>query len=175
MRTITIAFLAAPFCLLAADQPVMENPQVASSKGIFEYMKGTVLRSAEKMPEEKYSYKPIDGVRTYGEVLAHIADAQYEFCGAVKEGKPVMKGIEQSAKTKADITGALNDAFAYCEGVYSGLTDASSAALVPFMGMKLTKLALLSLNTAHLDEHYGNLVTYMRMNAIVPPSSEPRK
>ncbi len=175
MRTLAIALFAAPFCILAADQPVMENPQVASSKGIYEYLKGTILKSAEKVPEEKYSFKPTDGVRTYGEVLAHIADGQYEFCGAVKDGKPMMKEVEKTAHTKAEITSALNDAFAYCEGVYAGLTDASSAAMVPFMGLKLTKLALLSLNESHTDEHYGNLVTYMRMNAIVPPSSEPRK
>lgn len=175
MKITAIALLFAPLCVFAADQAAPDNPQVASSKGIYEYMKGMIMKSAAKVPEEKYSYKPTDGVRTYGELLAHVADGQYEFCGVVKDGKPMMKGVEKAAHTKEEITSALKEAFAYCEGVYGDMTDASSSAMVNFFGQKLTKLALMSFNIAHTDEHYGNMVTYMRMNAIVPPSSEPRK
>jgi uncharacterized damage-inducible protein DinB len=124
------------------------------------------------MPEAKLSYKPTEGVRTYGQLLAHIADAQYGFCGAVK-GTPTQKGIEKSnLKTAADLKKALNEAFAFCDSAYEGLTDAASAATISFYGQNPTKLAVLSFNTAHTMEHYGNLVTYMRMNSIVPPSSE---
>jgi uncharacterized damage-inducible protein DinB len=161
--------------VVAADQAAPENPQVASAKGTYVFIRGTVLKSLDKLPEEKYSYKPTDGVRSYGEILAHIADAQFVFCGTAKDGKPTMKGFEKSAHTKAEIESALKESFAYCDAVYAGLTDASSAAMVPFFGQKMTKLAVLALNTAHLDEHYGNLVTYMRMNGVVPPSSEARK
>jgi uncharacterized damage-inducible protein DinB len=168
------------FCLLllsfaALCQSMTDNPQVASSKAFFEQIKGNVLKSADKLPEEKFSFKPTEGVRTYGQLLAHIADAQFIFCGIVKDGKPQMKGIEKSAHTRAEIVQALNDGFGYCEGVYSSLTDAQSAATVSWFGQKRTKLTVLDFNIAHAFEHYGNLVTYMRINGVVPPSSESRK
>lgn len=149
-----------------------QNPQVASTKGFYELIKGNVLKSVDKMPEAKYSYKPAEGVRTYGQILSHIADSQYGICGAAK-GAPQQKGIEASnLKTAAEIKKALTDAFAFCDSAYEGLTDAASAQMVPFFGQTVTKLAVLSFNTAHSFEHYGNLVTYMRANGIVPPSSE---
>lgn len=172
MRTILcLLFLS----FAAFGQSMTDNPQVASSKAFFEQIKGNVLKSADKLPEEKFSFKPVEGVRTYGQLLAHIADAQYIFCGMVKDGKPQMKGIEKSAHTKAEIVQALNDSFGYCEGVYSSLTDAQSAATVSWFGQKRTKLTVLDFNIAHAFEHYGNLVTYMRINGVVPPSSESRK
>jgi uncharacterized damage-inducible protein DinB len=157
---------------LAAAQNAAGNPQLASAKVFYDIIKGNVLKSTDKMPEAKYSYKPVDSVRTYGQLLMHIADAQYVFCGTAK-GARENKGIEKAAlKSKAEIVMALNDAFAFCESTYAGLTDAASAAKVTFIGQEVTKLSVLSLNTAHTYEHYGNLVTYMRMNGIVPPSSE---
>ena len=69
---------------------------------------------------------------------------------------------------------ALKEAFAYCDTVYGGLTDAKAAELVNFGGMRITRLGAMDFNTAHNMEHYGNLVTYMRLNGIVPPSSTPR-
>jgi uncharacterized damage-inducible protein DinB len=107
-------------------------------------------------------------------LFAHIADAQYEFCGVVVEGKGVPKDIEKTRTTKAEIVPALKEAFAYCDGAYAKLTDANAADLVTFFGMRITKLGAMDFNIAHNMEHYGNLVTYMRMNGIVPPSSEPR-
>jgi uncharacterized damage-inducible protein DinB len=156
-------------------QSMTDNPQVASSKAFFEQIKGNVLKSADKMPEDKFSFKPADGVRTYGQLLAHIADAQFLLCGIAKDGKQQMKGIEKSAHSKAEIVKGLNDGFGYCESVYSTLTDAESASTVSWFGQQRTKLTVLDFNIAHAFEHYGNLVTYMRINGIVPPSSEPRK
>ena len=148
------------------------NPQVSSAKGFYGYMKNNVLKTAEKVPEDKYAYKATDDVRSIGQLLAHIADAQYAFCGIVTEGKAQSKNVEKTALTKADIGKALNDSFALCDSAWAGLTDANSADIVQFRG-PVTKLSLMSFTTAHGLEHYGNLVTYMRLLKIVPPSSEP--
>jgi uncharacterized damage-inducible protein DinB len=114
-------------------------------------------------------------VRTVGQLFAHIADGQYEFCGPVAEGKSVSKDIEKTATTKTDIVNALYGAFAYCDAVYAKMTDADAVQIVTvFGGLKATKLGLMDFNTAHNMEHYGNLVTYMRLKNIVPPSSEQR-
>ncbi len=147
------------------------NPQVGSAKAFYGMMKDSVLKTAEKVPEDKYAYRATDEVRSMGQILAHIADAQNFFCGTVKDGKGVSKDVEKTATTKAAITAALNESFALCDAAYAGLTDANSTDIVQFRGPK-TKLGLISFNTAHGMEHYGNLVTYMRLNKIVPPSSE---
>ena len=169
--------LAAALLLTAAlsAQDTPANPLVATSKAIFGIAKGDVLGSIDKFPDSLWSYQPTKAVRTVAQLFAHIADAQYEFCGPVVEGKQVSKDIEKTAKTKAEIVAALNTAFAYCDGALNKMTDADAATIVPFFGMRSTKLGLMDFNTAHVMEHYGNLVTYMRLNNIVPPSSEPRQ
>ena len=96
------------------------------------------------------------------------------FCAAVL-GKPgPAPGIEKSKTTKADLVQAVKDAFAYCDAAYDGLTDAQAGALVKFFGAEQAKATVLSFNTAHNNEHYGNIVTYLRMKGLVPPSSEKR-
>lgn len=172
MRWPVVLFLAVS---TAFAQTGASNPIVASSKVFYSNVKQDILRSAEKVPEDKYAFKPVDTVRTYGQLLAHVADGQYEFCGGAM-GKRDDKGVEQSAKTKADIIAALKTAFAYCDAIYDGMTDAKAAETIPgFGGGKLTRLSLLDFNVAHTMEHYGNLVTYMRIQGIVPPSSESRR
>jgi uncharacterized damage-inducible protein DinB len=158
------------------DNPtVAANPMVASSKVFYSNAKQDLLRSAEKMPEDKYAFKPTDVVRTYGQLLAHVADGQYEFCGAAA-GNHDRKNVEQTAKTKADIVAALKTAFAYCDSIYAGMTDAKAAEMIPaFGGIKITRLSMLDFNVSHTMEHYGNLITYMRIQGIVPPSSEARR
>jgi uncharacterized damage-inducible protein DinB len=169
MKLITAALLF--HGLLAAQQA---NPLTASAKAIYGISKGDILGSVKIIPEDLWSFQPTPDVRTVGQLFAHIADGQYEFCGVASEGKPVMKGVEKTAKTKAEIVSALNEAFAYCDAAFAGMTDAKAPEMVNFGGFKITRLSALDFDTAHNMEHYGNLVTYMRLKNIVPPSSAPR-
>jgi uncharacterized damage-inducible protein DinB len=170
MKLVTSVFFFAAL-LSAQGQPA--NPLIATSKAVYAISKGDVLGSVDVIPEDLWSYQPTKDVRTVAQLFAHIADAQYEFCGPA-QGESVSKDIEKTAKTKADIVPALKDAFAYCDAVYAKLTDADAATIVTFFGMKVTKLGIMDFNIAHNMEHYGNLVTYMRMKGLVPPSSAPR-
>jgi uncharacterized damage-inducible protein DinB len=158
--------------LSAQDKPA--NPLTKTSQAMFAISKGDVMGSVDVIPEDLWSYQPTKDVRTVAQLFAHIADGQYEFCGVATTGKPVMKDIEKTKKSKAEIVGALKEAFAYCEAAYSDMSDAQASEMVPFFGMKITKLGAMDFNFAHNMEHYGNLVTYMRMKGIVPPSSAPR-
>jgi len=174
------ALFALAGTLAAQDAPKTDAPKsgapksalIGTSQGIYALAKGNILRSANKIPEDLWSFKPTPDVRTVGQLFAHIADGQYEFCGAAIEGKMLNKGIETSAKTKTEILAALKDAFAYCDAGYGQLTDASAVELVSAFGQKLTRIGLMDFNISHTLEHYGNLVTYMRLKGIVPPSSE---
>lgn len=148
------------------------NPLSAGAKYMYNMSKNDVLKSAQEMPEANYSFKPVDTVRSFGQLVGHVADAQYEFCSSVVGDGKQSPGIEKSKTSKADLIQALQAAFAYCDQAYNGLTDAHAADIVKFFGHDSPKLTILSFNVAHNMEHYGNMVTYLRMKGLVPPSSQ---
>jgi uncharacterized damage-inducible protein DinB len=137
-------------------------------------VKNNLVRGAEKMPEENYSFKPTPDVRSFGQLIGHVADAQYMICSAVLGEKNPAPDIEKNKTSKADLGQALKDALAYCDKAYDGLTDAQAAQTVKFFGRDQAKATVLSFNTMHNMEHYGNMVTYLRLKGLVPPTSEAR-
>ncbi len=158
--------LAAPLSLSA------QNPLVQSLKGVFDITKTNIMATAEILDDEMYAFRPTDEVRTAGQILAHIADGQFSFCGsAAGEPGAAPENFEQTRTRKAEIIDALEQGFAYCERVFARTTDAGAAAAASFSPTVNTVGGILAFNSAHNYEHYGNLVTYMRINGIVPPSS----
>ena len=166
--TITLVLLAAAL----PAQTGSKSALIGTSQGMYAIAKNDILRSADKIPDNLWSFQPTPEVRTVAQLFAHVADGQYEFCGVASEGKPVAKGIEKSARTKTEIVAAIKQAFDYCDGVYGKMTDASAVETVSFFGRQMTRIGAMDFNIAHTMEHYGNLVTYMRIKGIVPPSSE---
>ena len=170
-----IALAAAPVALHSQETTAApSNPIAASEKGFYTLVSGEVIAAAEKMPEQNYSFKPTPDVRSFGQLVGHVADAQYGFC-SMATGEPTpTKDIEKTKTSKADLVAALKDAVAYCNKAYAGMTDAQGSQMVKMMNYDVARLTVLSVNTAHTDEHYGNMVTYLRLKGIVPPSSEKR-
>ena len=168
----------APLTLLGQDKPQTPatppaNPITQSEKGFYGFVSNAVIGAAQKMPEENYSFKPTPEVRSFGQLVGHVADANYMFCSQVAgEANPSKGSIEKTKTSKADLVAALKDAVAYCNKAFDGMTDAKGSEMVQFRMFHMAKLTLLSLNTAHTDEHYGNMVTYLRIKGIVPPTSE---
>ena len=162
--------------LIAQTAPAASpaNPIVSGEKAIFARAKDNVLRSAEKMPEENYSFRPTPEVRTYGQLIAHVADSQYEFCSPISGKKGPDASVEKTVTSKAGLIQALKDAFAFCDAAYDNLTDADAGTQVKFFDHDMAKSTLMTFNTAHTFEHYGNIITYLRMKGLVPPSSEGR-
>jgi len=172
MMSLMVAMLAAPttFAQTPPADPVSQSIREAWTSA-----KQNLVESAALMAEADYGFKPVTTVRTFGEIVAHVAGANYVFCSAAKgEKTPYSEDhFEKSAKTKAEIVKALGDSVAYCDAAYASLTDRTAGAPVtmPFdMGSKPRSFALVS-NAGHVQEHYGNLVTYFRIKGIVPPSS----
>jgi uncharacterized damage-inducible protein DinB len=165
-------FLAAIPFIIPQLQAQSSDPLSAGAKSLYTMAKNNVLKSAEEMPESGYSFKPTDSVRTFGQLVGHVADGQYEFCSSVVGDDTKAPEVEKSKTTKADLMEGLKTAFAYCDKAYNGLTDAQAASTVKFFGRDMAKLTVLNFNTAHTDEHYGNMVTYLRMKGLVPPSSK---
>jgi uncharacterized damage-inducible protein DinB len=161
----------------AAAAPVAQsgNPISDGIRSQWSGAKRNLQESSEMMPEGSYDYRPVDGVRNFGEILAHVAGANYVFCAAAKGEKPPFAEdhFEKTAKTRAAIMKAVSEANAYCDAAFTALTDASAAQMVPqpFGQGQTARAAVLIAEIGHVNEHYGNLVTYFRINGIVPPSS----
>ena len=167
------AALAVPVALFGQSPAAPPaNPITASEKGFYGYVSNTVIGAAQKMPEENYSFKPVPEVRSFGQLVGHVAEENYFFCSLVTGATSPGKDIEKTKTSKADLVAALKDAVAYCNTAFEGMTDAKGAQMTKFMNFDVAKMTLFSLNTAHTDEHYGNMVTYLRIKGIVPPTSE---
>lgn len=128
-------------------------------------------KTADELSEKMYAYRPTPEVRTAGELIAHVAGSQRMFCAmALGEKVPDEADVEKSAKTKAAIVAALKESNTYCEKAYAQRDD-NLKAPVDVFGEQHPRFYALLMNASHDGEHYGNLVTYMRLNKIVPPSS----
>lgn len=174
------ALVIAGLILVAVPRPASAqsgggNPISGSIRSSWDTAKRYIQQSAELMPEADYGFRPVDTVRTFGQILAHVAGANYVICASAKgEKAPHAEGeFEESAKTRAQIAKALMDSIAYCDAAYAALDDKRAGETVdlPFGMGKGPRSAPLLLNTNHVNEHYGNLVTYFRIKGIVPPSS----
>ena len=171
------ALMLVPGALLAQEKAPAQstppaNPITASEKGFYGFVSGAVLGAAQKMPEENYSFKPTPEVRSFGQLVGHVADASYMFCSqAIGEASPV-KDIEKTKTSKADLVAALKDGVAYCSKAFDSMTDAKGGEMIKLFNFNIARLTVFSINTAHTDEHYGNMVTYLRLKGIVPPTSE---
>ncbi len=125
---------------LANAQEGMPNPIAApnpltTTLSIFRSnMQDKIMKSAEAMPESKYSYRPTKDVRSFAEILNHVADISYTLCSNVKgEAKPVSPTAKVS---KTEIMAYLKSLFDYCDGAYSGFTDAHLNDPADFWGAK---------------------------------------
>ena len=152
------------------------DPISSGVRRAWEGAKRNLTRSAELMPEADYGFRPVSTVRTFGEILAHVAGANYVFCSAAKgEKSPYAEAaFEKTATTRAQIITVLNESLAYCDAAYAALDDRRAAETIDLafgMGKGARALPLMQ-NTGHLQEHYGNLVTYFRVKGMVPPSSQ---
>lgn len=143
---------------------------VGSVAPLFEMVKGYIIASAEQMPEDKYGYQPTPEVRTFGQIVGHVAMTQYWFCNAAT-GQTQEPANFEELTAKADLVAAITTAFNYCAGAYA-MDDAMAMGEVELWGETGTRLWVLAYNATHAWEHYGNLVTYMRANGLVPPSSQ---
>lgn len=142
-----------------------------------------LIAAARKMPAEKFDYRPAPApVRSFGQILAHVADANYLFCSAAAgQPDPIHKdlalpveqvpqdALERRLHDKPEIVEALEASFQFCSGVFGELTDAGLAA--PVAATFGTRATALTLAVYHGGQHYGNVVSYMRASGIEPPTA----
>jgi hypothetical protein len=152
------------------------------------------LDLAKAVPEDKYSWRPMEGVRSFGEVFAHMAGSTLLFCSYagmqpppgpahdlatiyMKRGfeMPEIFASERTLKTKAQVIAAMEQAFREARGLFERLSDTEMEKTTDFFGSTLTMRGLLVRMGDHLSEHLGQSIAYARVNHIVPPWSRPKQ
>jgi uncharacterized damage-inducible protein DinB len=171
-----IHVLAALTLALGLQAPAAPAPAVpsqtlgASTASLYRSVRGFLLNAAKQMPEEHYGFKPTPDVRSFAQLVGHVTNTQYNFCGpVVKKKGPAIN--HETLTTKAELVAALEASLVFCDEAFEGLTDERLHAPAAFGQRTFTAGYLLMFNVAHDNEHYGNMVTYLRLKGLVPPST----
>jgi uncharacterized damage-inducible protein DinB len=164
---VTLASLANAQISPSLPNPIAAPNPLTTTLSIFRSnMQDKIMKSADEMPESKYNYRPTKDVRSFAEILNHVADISYILCSNAKgEARPATATVKGS---KTEIIAYLKGSFDYCDGVYSGFSDAHLNDPADFWGHNTNKMFILTQVGNHDALHYGNLVTYLRLNGLVP-------
>lgn len=148
-----------------------------STKALHATIRRSLAEAAEQMPAEDYAFKPTPAVRSFGQLVAHVANANFFFCAQADNVPPPSTNYEAGDTGKSTVLRALNESLSYCDTTVAGTTDANFSQPVKMLvapGGQTTRGLLLGFNTTHNNEHYGNMVVYLRLRGQVPPSTASR-
>lgn len=147
-----------------------QNPLVAENRPAYNGVKNNLLKAADKMPEDAYSFKATPDLQSFGERVAHVA-GQIGTCSSLTGER---KQNPATGKTsKADLVAALKESFDACDAAWDSMNEKTSMEMVAGRGgAQRSKISMLIGNTVHISEVYGTMTVYMRLKGIVPPSSE---
>jgi uncharacterized damage-inducible protein DinB len=164
-----------PLAALLVASPVSaqmggSDASLAGVKALYESVSGFITKAADQMPEGDYSFKPTPQVRSFGQLIGHVANSSHMFCATAIGEKPSMAGDAEKLSSKAEIVAALKAGFAACNKAHA-MDPSKANEKLDFFGQPHTRMSVLAFNMGHDFEHYGNIVTYMRLKGMVPPSS----
>ena len=146
-----------------------QNAQIAEVRADYQAIRDNILKAAEKMPDADYGFKPTPEIRNFGQLIAHVADAQTGICGIAKG--ETKRGDAASKTIKADLVAAFKASSAACDAVYNSITETEANTIVRSPRGDQSKLGLLIFNVLHDNEMYGTIAVYLRLKGIVPPST----
>jgi len=184
-QALAVAIAIHASCLAASAQTsdggfdkALSPSLAATAKAMHATIRRDVAEAADAMAAEDFGFKPTPDVRSFAQLVGHVINANFFFCSQAKgAAMPTTTNFERVADKPALIKG-LTDALAYCDAVYESTTDADfnqAVALNGFPGMNpkttTSRGAVLIFNTTHNNEHYGNIVVYLRLKGKVPPST----
>jgi len=177
---IMAAMLAVAVLPVSAQTPAQPRPPQTFPvylQAQYATLKGNITGSVDKMLAEHFAFKPVPEVMSYAELLTHIVDTQYGYCSTVKGAANPGASLNFKVTDKAAVAQLVKDSFAYCDDAFAAVTNENALEMLTRGSApnqrQLARVNQLTQLIVHGNEHYGNLVTYMRIKGIVPPSSTP--
>jgi hypothetical protein len=172
---LTLLFIGAALAT-PAQNPATPTPASTPEKDVlrsYNGLKANILKSADKMPAEGYSFKPEPDIRSFARILTHVIEAQVRSCGALNGTAPdALPKVPPETADKSAIVSALQASFAECDKAYAALAAANLMEVVNIGPNTRARVSIAWGNVAHDDEQYASLALYLRLKGIAPPSTE---
>jgi uncharacterized damage-inducible protein DinB len=169
-----IATFAITTLLIAPAFAASASPAEVYGK-LFTAQAEEVISAAEAMPAEKYNFAPADGefkgVRTFAGQVAHIAEAQYFFFSGFGIKPAVDPEAIAKLTSKDEVVKALKDSYAFAQQAVKTITPGNAFEKIAAIDGTDTRASIAALDLAHTNDHYGQMVVYLRLNGIIPPAS----
>jgi uncharacterized damage-inducible protein DinB len=179
VAALALTTLLVPAFAAAADVPVhLAAPQASPAQVFGKLISGQeeeIVAVAEAMPADKYGFAPTSGefktVRTFGEQLTHIASAQYYFFGGFGTKPTIDPKSLAKLTSKDEIVKALKDSFVFAHQAVETITPENAFRVMEERDGTNTRASITAFSIGHTENHYGQMVEYLRMNGIIPPAS----
>jgi uncharacterized damage-inducible protein DinB len=171
---ISIPISAAAQTTDAGFNEALSGSMASVVKTMHATIRQNLAEAAQNMPADEYSFKATPQVRSFAEIVGHVVNANFFFCSQAKGEPPPSKENFENVTDKTALVKGINDALKYCDDVYNGTTDANFNTPITMAGpakKQASRGSVLVFNTTHNNEHYGNLIVYMRLKGHVPPST----
>src|SRR5262245_11328654 len=171
---VTISISAEAQTTDAGFNEALSGSMASVVKAMHATIRQNLADAAQNMPAEEDSFKATPQVRSFAEIVGHVVNANFFFCSQAKGEPPPSKENFEKVADKAALVKGINDSLKYCDDVYNETTDANFNTLITMAGpakKQASRGSVLVFNTTHNNEHYGNLIVYMRLKGHVPPST----
>ena len=169
----TLVAAQAPSAAPTAPPTPVKLTAAADVQRAYNGLKGNILKAADKMPADSYSFRPTPDIRTFARVVNHVSEAQLRYCGVLNGTSPdALPKVPSETADKAAIVAALQASFAECDKAYAALTDENLLQMLTIGPITRTRIGFAWGNVSHDNEQYATLALYMRLKGLVPPSSE---
>ncbi len=175
MNRMKIAFAAAGLTLATAafgQAPAAPTGPAAEVAAAYNRLKPNILKAADKMPADSYSYKPTPEIRTFARVVNHVTEAQFHTCGALLGTTFPDSSVPPETADKAAVITALKASFDACDKAFAGLNDGALSESVSMGPVKRSRNTVAWGTVSHDNEQYATLALYLRLKGLVPPTSE---
>ena len=157
----------------APTPPPTKLSAPADVQRAYNNLKANILKAADKMPAEDYSFRPTPDIRTFARVVNHVTEAQLHYCGALNgTAADTLPKVPPETADKTAIVAALQASYAACDKAYAALTDDNLTQMLTLGPVTRTRIGFAWANVSHDNEQYATLALYMRLKGLVPPSSE---
>lgn len=171
LTVLAIAVLVLPAAALA-QAPAQPSGPAAEALSAYNRVKPNILKAAEKMPADQYSYKPTPDIRTFARVVNHVTEAQSHTCSLLFGTKFEASMVPAESAGKDEQVKALKESFEVCDKAFASLKDGELLEVLSVGPNKRSKIGLAWGTVSHDNEQYATLALYLRLKGIAPPSSE---
>jgi len=171
IRAAALVFVS--YCCLPVLAAAQGSPVADAFRANEKRVATNLMAAADEVPAEKYSYKPTPAQMSIGEIVAHLAEGNDFFCGAIGGTKAPTRAKFAGTDSKDQLVAVLKASFAFCDQALASLDDTKLGEQLPsFGGKTMARASLMTAATGDWADHYSQMAIYLRLNGMLPPTAK---